>query len=89
MPQVRFTPNLRRHLVVETAEVDAATVSEALEAVFSRNPALRSYLLDDQGRVRTHVAVYVDGSPLRDRVRLADPLRAESEVQVMQALSGG
>lgn len=89
MPQVRFTPNLRRHLVVETAEVSAATVSEALEAVFSRNPALRSYLLDDQGRVRTHVAVYVDGSPLRDRIRLADPLRPESEVQVMQALSGG
>lgn len=89
MAQVHFTPNLRRHLVVESAEVEAATVSEALSAVFSRNPALRSYLLDDQGRVRTHVAVYVDGAPLRDRLRLGDSVGADSKIQVMQALSGG
>lgn len=89
MPRVHFTPNLRRHLAVETTEVSAATVSEAFAAVFAENPSLRSYLLDDQGRVRTHVTVYVDGAPLRDRVRLADPVGPGAEIHVMQALSGG
>ncbi len=89
MPRVRFTPNLRRHLAVETAEVAAGTVAEALAAVFAENPSLRSYLLDDQGRVRAHVTVYVDGSPLKDRLRLADPVEPGAEIHVMQALSGG
>lgn len=89
MPRVHFTPNLRRHLAVETAEVAAGTVSEALAAVFAENPSLRSYLLDDQGRVRAHVTVYVDGSPLEDRLRLADPVGPGTEIHVMQALSGG
>lgn len=89
MPQIHFTPNLRRHLAVESAEVEAATVSEALSAVFSRNPALRSYVVDDQGRLRTHVTVYVDGRPVRDRSGLADQVEDSAEIHVMQALSGG
>ena len=89
MPSVHFTPNLRRHLLVESAEVEGHTVTEALSRVFRDNPGLRFYVLDDQGRLRTHVVIYVDGRPLRDRVTLGDPLRDAAEVHMMQALSGG
>ncbi len=89
MPQVHFTPNLRRHLAVESARTTGATVGAALHQVFEKNPQLRSYILDDQGRLRTHVVVYVDGAAVRDRIRLADPLGPDAEVHVMQALSGG
>ncbi len=89
MARIHFTPNLRRHLAVESAEAAGATVSEALAAVFSRNPNLRSYVVDDQGRLRTHVAVYVDGRRLRGGSDLEDRIGASAEIHVMQALSGG
>ena len=89
MPAVHFTPNLRRHLVVETARVEGRTVSEALSRVFRDNPNLRSYVLDDQGRLRTHVVIFVDGQAVRDRTALRDPVAESAEIHVMQALSGG
>ena len=89
VPSVHFTPNLRRHLRVESTEVEGHTVSDALSRVFRDNPDLRSYVLDDQGRLRTHVVIYVDGRPVRDRMALADPLAEDAEIHVMQALSGG
>ncbi len=89
MPRVHFTPNLRRHIAADTAEVSGATVSSVLARVFATNPGLRSYVLDDQGRLRTHVVVYVDGRAIADRIGLGDPVTDRSEVHVMQALSGG
>jgi sulfur-carrier protein len=74
----------------ETAlEVPAGTVAEALEGAFARHAGLRGYVLDDQGAVRHHVAVFVDGDALRDKRDLSQPLRPGAEVYVMQALSGG
>ena len=89
MPQVEFTPNLARQTHAPTCEVSGSTVAEALEQVFVQVPALRGYVLDDQGALRTHVVIFVDGVTIRDRARLSDALQPESEVFVMQALSGG
>jgi molybdopterin converting factor small subunit len=89
MPRVAFTPHLRRHLGVPDGEVAGGTVREALEAVFRDHPALRGYVLDDQGRLRQHVVVFADGEQVRDREGLGDPLGPRSEVYVLQALSGG
>jgi len=57
--------------------------------VFASRPALRGYVLDDQGALRRHVAVYVNGQAVRDRVRLTDPVGPRDEIYVFQALSGG
>lgn len=89
MPQVHFTSNLQRHVTCPSVAVTANTVAAALGAVFDDNPALRSYLLDDQGRLRRHVNVFVNGGPVRDRVGLSDPVSGDDEVFVVQALSGG
>lgn len=89
MIHVSFTSNLDRHLDCPTAKVTGETVAEALEAVFAGNPRLRGYVLDDQGALRKHMVVFVDGIALRDRQRLSDPVGADAEVFVMQALSGG
>jgi hypothetical protein len=64
-------------------------VRAVLDAVFATNPRLRGYVLDDQGRLRQHVVVFVDGSQVRDRLLLADPVPERGEVAVLQALSGG
>jgi sulfur-carrier protein len=89
MPTVSFTSALQRFLPVPSMQVDAATVHEALAAVFAARPALRGYMLDDQGVLRRHVAVYVNGDLVRDRSRLTDPVAADDEIHVFQALTGG
>lgn len=89
MPTVSFTSALQRFLSAPAAEVEGGTVGDALALVFASRPALRGYVLDDQGALRRHVAVYVNGQPVKDRVRLADPVAPADEIYVFQALSGG
>jgi len=89
MPRVVFTPNLERHVSAPPAEVSGQSVREVLEHVFDDNPKLRGYILDDQGRLRQHVAVFVNGEMVADRVGLTDALDEVDEVFVTQALSGG
>jgi hypothetical protein len=50
---------------------------------------VRSYILDDQGRLRRHVAVFIDGELLLDKKDLGRGVASSSEIYVMQALSGG
>lgn len=89
MARVTFTSHLERFLSCPPAEVEGETVGALLAAIFARNPKLRSYILDDQGRLRQHVIVFVDDERLKDRVHLSDRVEKDSEVYVMQALSGG
>ena len=89
MAHVVFTANLQRHLAAEPQDVAGRNVREVLEAVFAAHPRLRGYLLDDQGRLRQHVVIFVDGQTIQDRHGLGDSVRADSELYVMQALSGG
>ena len=89
MAHVTFTSNLERHIACPNVDVSASTVREALDAVFGEHPQLRGYVLDDQGRLRTHMVVFVDGTNIKDREKLSDNLAADSQVYVMQALSGG
>jgi len=89
MPRVAFTANLQRHVACPPCAAAGATVRAALDRVFADNPRLRAYILDDQGRLRHHVAVFVNGSKVTDRVGLGDPVGPDDEIFVMQALSGG
>jgi len=50
---------------------------------------VRTYVLDDQGRIRRHVAVFVGGEQLRDPATQSDAVADGDEITVMQALSGG
>jgi len=89
MPTVLFTSALHRFLPAPAQQVAGETVGGALAAVFASRPALRGYVLDDQGALRRHVAVYVGGQPVKDRLRLTDPVGPCDEIYVFQALSGG
>jgi len=86
---VAFTANLQRHLSCPDLTVPGSSVRVVLDQVFAVEPRLRSYILDDQDRVRRHVAIYVNGDRIADRERLSDPVGDDAEVFVFQALSGG
>jgi molybdopterin converting factor small subunit len=87
--RVAFTANLQRHLSCPDLTVPGSSVRVVLDQVFAVEPRLRSYILDDQDRVRRHVAIYVNGDRIADRERLSDPVGDDEEVFVFQALSGG
>jgi hypothetical protein len=89
MAKVIFTSNLQRHVDCPEADADGTTVREVLDAIFVANGHVRSYILDDQAALRKHVAIIVDGTPLRDRVGLTDAVSETSRIYVLQALSGG
>lgn len=89
MPQVAFTSNLLRHVPCAPCTVPGATVGEALEQAFVRFPRVRGYVLDEQGQLRHHMVVFVNGVACSDRHHLSDPVGETDEVFVMQALSGG
>ncbi len=89
MAQVTFTKNLQRHVECPTTSVAGTTVRQVLDAVFTENPRVRSYVLDDQGALRKHMVIFVDGEQIGDRVELSDDVSPSGEIYIMQALSGG
>ncbi len=89
MPLIRFTTNIQRHTPCPEAHVSGATLRAALDAYFAQYESARTYVLDDQGALRKHMVVFIDGVHLRDRTHLSDEVGESSTVDVMQALSGG
>ncbi len=89
MAHLYFPVNLSRQVECPNAEFNASTVFELLESYFQRYPKVRSYILDDQGHVRKHVSILVDGVNVKDRTELTDILTQTSQVYIFQALSGG
>ncbi len=65
--------------------VDAATVREALRALESSQPELRGWILDERGRIRPHINVFVDGEPGGEETALGGGER----IDVLPAISGG
>ncbi len=89
MATVHFTSNLRRHVDCPTVDATGATVRQVLDEAFAQNPRLGTYVLDDQGHVRKHMRILVDGKAITDLEKQSDAVGVSSEVWVMQALSGG
>ena len=85
--RVRIPTPLRSY-TAEAASVEAAgaTVGEVLADLDRRFPGLAFRVVDEQGRIRQHMVVWVDGSRCRD---LSTPTDGLDEIVLMQALSGG
>jgi sulfur-carrier protein len=89
MATVRFTKNIQRHVACPTCEASGTTLRAVLDNYFAGNEKARGYVLDEQGKVRQHMVVFIDGDLVRDRDGLSDPVQPGSVIDVIQALSGG
>lgn len=90
MPTVSFTSALKRFYPdLEPMQIEAANVAELLEKVEAEYPGIKSYLVDERGRLRKHVNIYIGEVLIEDRERLTDEVREKDEVLIFQALSGG
>jgi len=89
LAQLAFTQHLRNVIDVHPRAVPGATVRAVLEAAFAEVPAARGYVLNEAGRVRKHVAIFLN-SKREDPSKVLDmPVTETCEIYVMQALSGG
>lgn len=89
MARLVFTQQLARFIDVPEGKTGANMLRAALDSVFESNPRLRGYILDDQSQLRENVVIFIDGRRCADRVVLDDPLKPNSVVYILQALSGG
>jgi sulfur-carrier protein len=65
--------------------LDGASVVEVLRELERLHPRITGWVLDDQGHLRRHVNVFVDG----ERVREDAPLAPGATLHVLPSISGG
>jgi sulfur-carrier protein len=89
MPRVEFAPALTRHVACAPQVVQASNLHDALNQAFLAAPPLRYYVLDEQGCIRKHVAVFINANMHTQRNDLSAALQEGDRVMVIQALTGG
>ena len=70
-------------------EAPAPTIREALALLWRECPGARDRVLTERGEVRPHVNIFVDGENIRYAGGLAAPVRPDSEIMIVPAVSGG
>ena len=90
MPRVNFTYALKRFYPnLEPFDMEASNVMEVVDGLELNYPGLKDYLVDEQGRLRQHVNIFIGDKLIKDKIKLSDTLSENDEVFIMQALSGG
>jgi sulfur-carrier protein len=77
---------LRSYTQGQWAEAAGDTLDALLHDLDQRHPGFRFRMVDEQGALRPHMRVFVNGLAVR---QLSHPLNATDEVAIVQALSGG
>jgi len=90
MANVTITRHLQRFFPTLTnGEVPGTTVRAVIDELDRRYPGFASYIVDETGRLRRHVNIFVGEEPIHDRGALSDALTPDAAVFILQALSGG
>jgi molybdopterin converting factor small subunit len=91
MAQVTFTKHLQRFFptLKELELVPGATVRAVLDELEKRYPGFSGYVIDELGRVRRHVNIFLREEPICDRDALTDAVGPDDKLFIVQALSGG
>jgi molybdopterin converting factor small subunit len=83
-----YVPGPLRSYTGEKSAVEAggATMGEMLDGLDRAYPGIRFRMIDERGRIREHIKLFVNGEQIRD---LGVRLEASSEVHIICAISGG
>jgi len=83
---VHIPPALRSYTRLARVQADGVTLDELFVSLERQFPGLRFRVVDEQGRLRANMRLFVNGLGVRD---LQHALRPDDEVAVVLALSGG
>jgi len=76
-------------LELQVSSDGSMTAAQVIEAVAREFPGLRDRVLNEQGELRRHVNIFVDGENVSFRGGLSAQVAADSEMWIHPALSGG
>lgn len=65
---------------------EGATLADVLTDLDVRYPGMRFRIIDEQGRIRRHMRFFYGGEMVHE---LSQPVHADGELLIVQALSGG
>ncbi|MFO1328723.1 MAG: MoaD/ThiS family protein [Rubrivivax sp.] len=77
---------LRSYTRAPQVDAEGATLAALMDDLDRRYPGLRFRVVDEQGRLRANMRIFVNGLGVRD---LQHALRPDDDVAVVLALSGG
>jgi molybdopterin converting factor small subunit len=77
---------LRSYTGRATVEAEGVTLRALLDDLDARYPGIRFRMVDEQGGIRPHMRIFVNGEQV---YRLDAALAPSDRVQILQALSGG
>ena len=84
--QVLIPTALRSYTKASRVAAEGVTLGGLLADLERQYPGIRFRLVDEQGQLRPHMRVFINGLAVRD---LAWALRPEDDVSIVLALSGG
>lgn len=85
MPTVTLRSPLKQRAGRDSVEVAGATLSDVVEGLERVAPALRGWVTDEQGRIRRHVNVFINGEPAEP----GDAVGPSDRVDIIHAITGG
>ncbi len=89
---VEFGFSFKKDLSKDYRELElpeGAAVETAVRALASRHPAARSRLLDDAGRVRSHIAALINGGNVAWKDGLRTTLHDGDRLTLLPPVGGG
>jgi len=89
LARVILTSNLQNYYPEREFEMQGETVLEILNKMEKIRPHFLSYILDEHLHIRKHVNIFINSDLLQDKTNLKIKIDDDTEIHLMQALSGG
>lgn len=85
MPEIRLRAPLSELCGGATHQLAGATVIEALGELETAHPAIAGWILDERGRLREHISIFVNGERGEGKTAVV----AGDRVHILPAITGG
>ena len=86
MATLTFSPLIERYISCPPFTISGDSIKEVLDAYFVKHRRVRDYILDESGRLRPKLAIFINGVLAQDRIRLSDPVHANAQIFVFAQL---
>ncbi len=90
MAKILIPTPLRQYVENQSSiEVGGATVAEAVDDLLGRHGSLRKHLVDDAGKIRSFVNVYLNEEDIRHLQKMETAVSEDDVITIVPSVAGG